>query len=100
MTTDFGSLCIRTDSSIRQAIDCIERSTAKIVLVVDAERRLLDTITDGDIRRAILADTNLDADVSDLRGRKGSNSRYQQAITASIETEKSVLLILMKQNDS
>jgi dTDP-glucose pyrophosphorylase/CBS domain-containing protein len=99
VTTDFGSLCIRTDSSIRQAIDCIERSTAKIVLVVDAERRLLDTITDGDIRRAILADTNLDADVSDLRGRKGSNSRYQQAITASIETEKSVLLSLMKQND-
>ena len=59
MDTDFVGLCIRSNSSIRHAIDCIERSTAKIALVVDDDRRLLDTITDGDIRRAILAGINV-----------------------------------------
>lgn len=42
------------DGDIRQAIATIERSPAKIALVVDGERRLLGTITDGDVRRAIL----------------------------------------------
>ena len=55
MKTDISTLCIVADSSIRQAIDCIERSVAKIALVVDDEKHLLDTITDGDIRRAILS---------------------------------------------
>ncbi len=99
MDTDFVGLCITSNSSIRHAIDCIERSTAKIALVVDDDRRLLDTITDGDIRRAILAGINLDADVSYLRGRKSGSSRYQQAITASIETEKPALLSLMRKSD-
>lgn len=99
MKTDISTLCIAADSSIRQAIDCIERSVAKIALVVDDEKHLLDTITDGDIRRAILTGINLDAHVGDLRGRKGKNSRYSQAITAAKGTKKSVLLSLMKQND-
>ena len=99
MKTDISTLCIVADSSIRQAIDCIERSVAKIALVVDDEKHLLDTITDGDIRRAILSGIDLDANVANLRGQKGKNSRYRQAITAPKTTKKSVLLSLMKQND-
>ena len=45
MKTDVSTLCIVAASSIRQAIDCIEHSVAKIALVVDDEKRLLDTIT-------------------------------------------------------
>jgi len=42
---------------------CIDRNRAGLALVVDAERRLLATITDGDIRRAILHRTPLDTAV-------------------------------------
>ncbi len=99
MKTDVSTLCIVAASSIRQAIDCIERSVAKIALVVDDEKRLLDTITDGDIRRAILSGIDLDDHVANLRGRKGQNSRYRQSITAPKGTKKSVLLSLMKRSD-
>lgn len=39
---------------IKEAIATIERSPAKIALVIDDERRLVGTVTDGDVRRAIL----------------------------------------------
>jgi len=55
MITDLSSLCVGPESSIREAMACINENDAYIALVVDAERRLLDTITDGDVRRAILA---------------------------------------------
>ncbi len=44
---------------IRGAIAAIERSTEKIALVVDDERKLVGTVTDGDIRRAILKGAQL-----------------------------------------
>jgi dTDP-glucose pyrophosphorylase len=45
---------LSADSDIKLAIATIDRSPAKIALVVDQNRTLLGTITDGDIRRAIL----------------------------------------------
>jgi dTDP-glucose pyrophosphorylase len=40
--------------SLREAAQILDANGLQIVLVVDAERRLLGTITDGDIRRGIL----------------------------------------------
>lgn len=39
---------------LMQAIETIDRVPVKIVLVVDAGKRLIGSITDGDIRRAVL----------------------------------------------
>ena len=55
MISDVSKLCIAPDSLIRQAVTCIEGNDAKIALVVDEKLRLMDTITDGDVRRAMLA---------------------------------------------
>lgn len=38
-------------ASVRQAIDSLNRSSLQIVLVANPQRRLLGTVTDGDIRR-------------------------------------------------
>ena len=67
MLTDISVLFVSSNSSIRDAITCLEDNNAKIALVVDDDKRLLDTITDGDVRRAILAGINLDDSVSSLR---------------------------------
>ena len=49
---------------IRDVIETIDRSgRASVALLVDDEGRLLATITDGDIRRAILAGVQIDATV-------------------------------------
>jgi dTDP-glucose pyrophosphorylase/CBS domain-containing protein len=63
---DVESFCISPDHTLRDAMGCIDRNAEGIALVVDAERRLLDTISDGDTRRAILAGTDLDLPVSDV----------------------------------
>jgi dTDP-glucose pyrophosphorylase/CBS domain-containing protein len=83
------------DDAIRQVISCIDRNAKGIALVVDAERRLLGTITDGDIRRAILAGLNLDGPASVLLARKAA-SPYPTPISAPIATDPNALLGLMQ----
>ena len=95
MDSDILENCIYPSDSIREAMACIERSTAKVALVVDGQHKLLDTITDGDVRRSILAGDDLDAPVGLLRDRK-INSPYTQAVTALVGTETPVLLRLMR----
>lgn len=51
----FRDATIPLTASIRDAMLGLERGSAGIVLVVDARRRLVGTVTDGDIRRALLA---------------------------------------------
>lgn len=52
--------------SIRQAMEQLEKTEEKIVFVVDAELRLIGSLTDGDIRRWILSDGDLKAQVLHL----------------------------------
>lgn len=47
-------ITIAPDKTIREAIEAIDRGTMQIALVVDESGLLLGTVTDGDIRRAIL----------------------------------------------
>lgn len=51
---DWQKVLIGRDSTIYQALDTINRAGLQIALVVDEERRLLGTISDGDVRRALL----------------------------------------------
>lgn len=52
--TDFKLSFVKPSSTIKECIQVIEDSEAKIALVVDEHEKLLGTITDGDIRRGIL----------------------------------------------
>ena len=45
------ALLVWPDATVRQAMDTIDRNVRAIALVVDPERRLLNTVTDGDIAR-------------------------------------------------
>lgn len=54
---------IRADSTVRMAIDAIDRGAAQIVLVVDNDDRLKGTVTDGDIRRALLRGETLETPI-------------------------------------
>lgn len=94
MTVDLEKVCISPQAAIRDIIACIDRSGKGIALVVDGERRLISTVTDGDIRRAILAGHSLDRPVVDWQAYKGAS--YQQPITALVGTERATLLKLMQ----
>lgn len=52
---------ITNGATIQDAITTLDRAATKIVLVVDADERLLGTISDGDIRRGLLRGLTLSA---------------------------------------
>jgi dTDP-glucose pyrophosphorylase len=56
-------ILICPSDSIRKTIQIIDSSALQIALVVDINKRLLGTVTDGDIRRGILKGINLEEPV-------------------------------------
>src|SRR5438105_13581859 len=52
---------VQADLRIIDAMRALDRGAAEIALVVDDGGRLLGTLTDGDIRRALLAGATLDS---------------------------------------
>jgi dTDP-glucose pyrophosphorylase/CBS domain-containing protein len=94
--TELQALFISTDHSIRAAMECVDRGSSGIALVVDQERRLLGTITDGDVRRAILTGTDLESPVSVLLARK-IRTQYPKPVTAHLGEKRERLIELMQE---
>jgi len=61
---------IPQDASLRATLRQIDASRMQIALVVDAAGRLLGTVTDGDVRRALLRDASLESPVTAAMNRK------------------------------
>ena len=53
-------------ASLREVMAAIDRGAKGIALVVDDQKRLVTTLTDGDLRRAVLAELSLDLPVANL----------------------------------
>jgi dTDP-glucose pyrophosphorylase len=66
MIQNLEQLLISPDSSILAALEAISKGAKQIVLVVDENRKLLGTVTDGDIRRGLLRTLPLEAKVSEV----------------------------------
>ena len=60
------STLIGADATLEEAIATLDRGALRIVMVVDKERHLLGTVTDGDIRRALLKHLPLETIVSEV----------------------------------
>jgi dTDP-glucose pyrophosphorylase/CBS domain-containing protein len=95
--TELQSLFISPHHSIRSAMECVDRGGCGIALVVDEEMRLLGTITDGDVRRAVLSGTDLASPVSVILAGKIS-TQYPKPVTASPETDRKALVALMHEH--
>ena len=75
-------------TTIMNAISIIDTSAMQIALVVDHERRLLGTVTDGDIRRGILKGLSLDRNVSEIM--------YQNPTVVKQGVDKDTIISIMK----
>lgn len=90
-------LTVSPKNTIREVIACIDRNEKGIALVVDEARKLLATLTDGDIRRAILGGHGLDEPVSTLMDKK-NQSTDTAPVTAPTGTPRTDLLKLMREH--
>lgn len=60
------NIIINPSTSVKQALEAMDDGGMQIVLVIDGENRLVGLITDGDLRRAVLNDLKLDANIDQL----------------------------------
>lgn len=63
MTQQWKNVLISPDSSILEALEIINKEALRVALVVNDHNRLLGVITDGDIRRGLLKNLPLTAEV-------------------------------------
>jgi dTDP-glucose pyrophosphorylase/CBS domain-containing protein len=96
ITQNLDEFCVLAEKTIRETIACIERSQKGIALVVDAERRLLGTITDGDVRRGLIAGLSTESLVRELLKVK-SSTPFPHHISVPVGTERSEILQIMRE---
>ncbi|HTS61517.1 MAG TPA: nucleotidyltransferase family protein [Candidatus Acidoferrales bacterium] len=95
---DVSAFFITAASTIADAIASIDRSgRVSLALVVDENRRLVNTLTDGDVRRGILAGLSLSDPVSLLLERK-RHTPHPDPVTALASTPPLDALRIMHEN--
>jgi dTDP-glucose pyrophosphorylase len=89
-------LVVSPNTCIREVLECIDRGAQGIALVLDQEHRLIATVTDGDVRRAILARLDLELPVKELLAQRDP-APQPGPVTAAVGTSDSALLRLMSE---
>lgn len=88
MATNWKSLTVTPDTPLREVIAIIDRGAAQIALVADKEGHLLGTITDGDIRRALLQGRDFDSCAASVM--------HRECVTVSSNAERADVLATMR----
>jgi dTDP-glucose pyrophosphorylase len=84
---ELAKILINPNTSIIDTLRVIDDTAVEIALVVDENKRLIGTVTDGDIRRGLIKGTNLDEPISSLMN--------PSPITAGLTTTDDELLFTM-----
>ncbi len=93
MKSDILRFCLTPEATIRDAMALIDRNQRGIALVVDAETRLIATVTDGDIRRALLAGREAGLSLGGLLA-----GQVRSPIFAEASAERGQLLHMMREH--
>ena len=65
-TYDWKMISVSPSASIHDVMQVIDKGGMQIALVLDDNDHLLGTVTDGDIRRALLSGNGLETEISGL----------------------------------
>ena len=85
---DLTEILLKPTDTLESAIQILLSSGARIALVVDSNTKLLGTVTDGDIRRALIKHMEMDCSVEKLMNSK--------PVTASISDPSNSIMSKMK----
>lgn len=86
-----GEICLQPTSTIRDAMRSLDKGSLRICLLVNESNQLLGTVTDGDIRRALLRNAHMEDLVVQIM-----NTR---PITAEQASSREQRLKLLNQHD-
>jgi len=88
---DWKTTLIPPETPVLEAIRVIDASALQIAVVVDENLRLLGTVTDGDIRRALLRQVPLDENVESIM--------YLKPTTVNSSASRDEIIAMMKRLD-
>jgi len=77
--TDYCKLLILKNMSVRNAMKQLNETSEKVLYIVDGEKRLQGSLTDGDIRRALLGGSGLDSCIADIMNKNPKYIRRTEA---------------------
>ncbi len=98
MYTDLTMFCVKGHQALREVVTQMDANRLGIALVIDEDGRLMGTVTDGDVRRAMLANIDPSQPARDLLARK-VGTRYERPLTAPIGKDGGIYLNLLKQHN-
>lgn len=78
-----AALTVSLDATVREAMAAIDRGARQIALVLDASGRMVGTVTDGDVRRALLRGLALDAPLGGVMRADFTAVRVDDGIAAA-----------------
>jgi dTDP-glucose pyrophosphorylase len=81
-----NDIIINENTTILKTLEIIDKSSKKIALVTDKNKKLLGTISDGDIRRALLKNIPLNSTIKNIYNKK--------PITAKLSDDKNKIISL------
>jgi dTDP-glucose pyrophosphorylase/predicted transcriptional regulator len=98
----WSKVTLKTSDSLETAIEVLNTGGLKITLVVDIKGKLLGTITDGDIRRALIKQLGMDCLVKDVMNSSPTTALFSDApdLVMSIMKSKNLLHIPIIDKDS
>ena len=88
---NWRSVILKPDDTLKQAIQVLDQESLKIVLVADDEGRLLGTLTDGDVRRALIQQRGMESELTDCMSK--------QPTVAAVGDDQESIFALMKSRD-
>ncbi len=89
MSHNWKNILVSPSISIQDVLKVIDKEALQLALVVNSENLLLGTVTDGDIRRALINDKSLDTVVSEIM--------FKDPTTVPVETARDEILEIMDQ---
>lgn len=95
MTLDLKQLSVRPEATLRSAMEHVNLCGLGIVLLLDHDGRFQTTVTDGDIRRAILRGSGLDSPIT--HALRNSDGALRCSISADAATTRSEQLAIMRE---
>jgi len=86
---DWKATLLRPHNTLKEAIEVLNRASLQIVMVIDEHNKLQGTITDGDIRRALMKHHGMETHLRDIM--------FKESTTALINENQEVILKMMKE---
>ena len=90
---DLQNITIEHTASLRDTMRVLDRGSLRIVLVCDEADELLGTVTDGDIRRSLLNNANMNDCITEVMNKTPTVMLNNTSISERLEIMKSLDLL-------